>query len=164
MEMSIKVFALEDLLEIIKPLAGCGQKIVFTNGCFDILHTGHVRYLSAAKAQGDVLVVGLNSDLSVRNIKGEKRPILDQNERAEIIAALACVNYVTIFDALDPLDLVTAIGPDVIVKGADWAEDDIIGADVVKEKGGRVERISIVPGASTSGIIEKILARYGGGR
>ncbi len=139
-----------------------GKPVVFTNGCFDLLHVGHVRYLTAARALGGLLVVGLNSDASVRRIKGPRRPIIGQEQRAEVLSGLACVDFVTIFDEPDPLALIEAIQPDVLVKGADWALADIIGADAVLARGGRVERITIVPGASTSGIIDTIVARYGG--
>jgi len=136
------------------------QRIVFTNGCFDILHIGHVRYLSEAKSQGDVLVVGLNSDASVRKIKEEQRPIVDQDQRAEILASLKCVDYVTIFNDADPFELISAIKPDVLVKGADWKEEDIIGADVVKANGGKVVRVPVVPESSTTDIIKKIIKLY----
>lgn len=138
-----------------------GERIVFTNGCFDILHVGHVRYLTAARKTGDLLVIGLNSDVSVRFIKGEKRPIVPQAQRAELLTGLACVDYVVIFDEPDPLNLIRTLRPDVLVKGADWPEEKIIGAEVVKANGGRVVRIEVVPGASTTGIIETIVARYG---
>ena len=137
-----------------------GKKVVFTNGCFDILHAGHVRYLAAAGAKGDLLVVGLNSDASVRLIKGEKRPIVNQQHRAELLAALDCVDYVVLFDSPDPLSLIQNLKPDVLVKGADWTEETIIGSDFVKANGGSVERISLVPEVSTSQIIEKILQIY----
>ncbi len=137
-----------------------GKKVVFTNGCFDILHAGHVRYLAAAGAKGDLLVVGLNSDVSVRLIKGEKRPIVNQEHRAELLAALDCVDYVVLFDSPDPLSLIQTLKPDVLVKGADWAEETIVGSDFVKANGGSVERISLVPEVSTSQIIEKILQIY----
>lgn len=137
-----------------------GRPVVFTNGCFDLLHVGHVRYLAAARALGGLLVVGLNSDASVRRIKGPLRPINSEAERAEVLCGLACVDFVTIFDEPDPLALIRVLQPDVLVKGADWAAGDIIGADVVLARGGRVERISVVPGASTSGIIQKIVERY----
>ncbi|AOY57669.1 cytidyltransferase-related protein [Desulfococcus multivorans] len=136
------------------------RPVVFTNGCFDLLHVGHVRYLTAARRLGGLLVVGLNSDDSVRRIKGPLRPIIGQAERAEVLCGLACVDFVTIFDEPDPLALIQAIQPDILVKGADWALQDIIGADAVISRGGRVERISIVPGASTSEIIERIIERY----
>jgi D-glycero-beta-D-manno-heptose 1-phosphate adenylyltransferase len=141
-----------------------GKRIVFTNGCFDLLHVGHLRYLSKARACGDVLVVGLNSDSSVKIIKGEKRPIVSQMQRAEILAGLACVDYVTLFYEPDPLNLIMLLMPDVLVQGADWPEDKIVGAREVKENGGEVVRIEFVPGESTSGIIERIVAAYGSGR
>jgi rfaE bifunctional protein nucleotidyltransferase chain/domain len=139
-----------------------GRRTVFTNGCFDLLHAGHVRYLEAARALGDMLVVGLNSDASVRSIKGPRRPINDQFQRAEVLAALACVDLVVVFDEADPLRLIETLRPEVLVKGADWAEADIVGADRVKADGGRVRTIALVPGASTSAIIRKILERYRG--
>jgi D-glycero-beta-D-manno-heptose 1-phosphate adenylyltransferase len=134
-----------------------GKKMVFTNGCFDILHAGHVRYLAAAAAEGDFLVIGLNSDASVRLIKGDKRPIVNQDHRAEVLASLACVDYVVLFDPPDPLALIQILKPDVLVKGADWTEETIIGGEFVKSNGGSVVRISLVPEISTSRIIEKIL-------
>lgn len=154
------VLNLSDLIDRLNEHKKNNQRIVFTNGCFDILHVGHVRYLSEAKAQGDILVVGLDSDASVRKIKEEQRPIISQDQRAEILASLRCVDYVTIFDDADPLPLISAIKPDVLVKGADWQEDDIIGADVVKENGGKVVRVSVVPDSSTSDIIQKIVKLY----
>ena len=140
-----------------------GRRIVFTNGCFDILHAGHVRYLSAARHAGDLLVVGLNSDLSVKNIKGPKRPIVNQTQRAEVLAGLACIDYIAIFDEDDPFKLIQTVKPDVLVKGADWPEADIVGADFVKACGGKVVRVELVCGISTSWIIEQIVARYGAG-
>jgi D-beta-D-heptose 7-phosphate kinase/D-beta-D-heptose 1-phosphate adenosyltransferase len=132
------------------------QKIVFTNGCFDILHLGHVRYLTAAKSHGDVLVVGLNSDRSVRQIKGDSRPVIEQAQRAEVLAALGVVDYVTLFDEADPLKLIECLQPDVLVKGDDWPLDKIIGADFVQQRGGRVVRVPVVPDISTSVIIDRI--------
>ncbi|MBF0211508.1 MAG: D-glycero-beta-D-manno-heptose 1-phosphate adenylyltransferase [Desulfamplus sp.] len=137
------------------------HKIVFTNGCFDILHAGHVAYLDAASNQGDILVVGLNSDNSVKKIKGEMRPIVSQTHRAKVLAALECVDYVVIFDEPDPENLIKKIAPDVLVKGADWSEEKIIGSDFVKKLGGKVERIELVPEISTTTIIERIVMRYG---
>lgn len=142
-------------------LKKAGKRIVFTNGCFDILHAGHVRYLAAAKEEGDILVVGLNSDESVGIIKGEKRPVIPQEQRAEVLSGLSCVDYVVFFDEPDPLNLIKTIVPDVIVKGGDWVEDDIIGAAFVKSTGGRVVRISVVPGISTSSIIKRIIELSG---
>ena len=133
-----------------------GKKFVFTNGCFDILHTGHLRYLFAAGESGDYLMVGLNSDRSVRAIKGPERPIVPQDQRAEMLAALSFVDGVVVFDEEDPLDIITQLMPDVLVKGEDWEEDDIIGADVVRTYGGEVRRISFVSGFSTSHMIKKI--------
>ncbi len=138
-------------------LQASGKKIVFTNGCFDILHAGHVRYLTKAREAGDILVIGLNSDKSVRIIKGDLRPVVDQDHRAEILAGLRCVDYVCIFDEPDPLKLIRTLKPDVLVKGADWPEDEIIGGDFVKERGGIVKRISFVEGISTTEIIRKII-------
>ncbi|HDI59575.1 MAG TPA: D-glycero-beta-D-manno-heptose 1-phosphate adenylyltransferase [Desulfobacteraceae bacterium] len=137
-----------------------GRRSVFTNGCFDLLHAGHVRYLTAARALGDLLVVGLNSDASVGRIKGPRRPITPQEQRAEVLAALACVDRVVIFDEDDPLRLIQTIRPHILVKGADWAEADIVGADFVRAHGGRVETIVLVPGVSTSAIIQTILERH----
>jgi D-beta-D-heptose 7-phosphate kinase/D-beta-D-heptose 1-phosphate adenosyltransferase len=155
-----KIIKLKDLLEKIRPFRKQGKKIVFTNGCFDIMHVGHVRYLSEAKAKGEILIVGLNSDKSVNNIKGGKRPIVPEDQRAEVLASLGFVDYVTVFNEPDPLKLIQAVKPDVLVKGGDWSEDKIIGAEFVKKNGGKVVRIPIVPEASTSSIIQKILKIY----
>jgi D-glycero-beta-D-manno-heptose 1-phosphate adenylyltransferase len=160
MDAANKVVTLEDLVIGLGKARKAGNKIVFTNGCFDILHVGHVRYLAAARNKGDLLVVGLNSDGSVRTIKGDKRPLVPQEQRAEVLASLVCVDYVVVFDAPDPAALIEALTPDVLVKGADWAEDDIVGGDFVKSRGGKVVRVSLVPAASTSGIIEKIVEKY----
>lgn len=156
-----KTLKIEELVQKVNTLRRSGKRLVFTNGCFDILHVGHIRYLAAARSKGDVLVVGLNSDESVKIIKDEQRPIMNQEQRAEILAGLWCVDYITIFNEPDPLKLIKAIAPDVLVKGADWREQDIIGADVVKAKGGKVVRVSVVPDISTSRIIERIVKRYG---
>jgi len=155
-----KIIKLKDLLEKIRLLRKQGKKIVFTNGCFDIMHVGHVRYLSKAKAKGEILVVGLNSDKSVNTIKGGKRPIVREDQRAEVLASMWCVDYVTVFNEPDPLKLIQAIKPDVLVKGADWSEDKIIGADFVKKNGGQVVRVPLVPEISTSSIMHKILEMY----
>ena len=159
MDVSAKILTLEALQPELLKVRKSGGKIVFTNGCFDILHVGHVRYLAAAKSAGHILVVGLNSDASVKIIKGPKRPIINQNQRAEVLASLQAVDYVTLFDEADPLRLITALKPDVLVKGADWEADGIIGADVVTAHGGKVMRIEMVPGASTSTIIQRIVER-----
>jgi D-beta-D-heptose 7-phosphate kinase/D-beta-D-heptose 1-phosphate adenosyltransferase len=133
-----------------------GARVVFTNGCFDLLHPGHVRYLAAARALGDVLIVGLNDDASVRRLKGPGRPVLTGLERAEVLGALASVDHVVLFAEDTPLALVRALAPDVLVKGADWATEDIVGGEEVVATGGRVERIPLVPGVSTSEIIRRI--------
>jgi len=133
-----------------------GRRLVFTNGCFDLLHVGHVRYLQSARKQGDWLVVGVNSDSSVRQLKGPGRPIVPAEQRAEVVAAIGCVDRVTIFDELDPLALIKLLVPDVLVKGADWPSDGIIGAAEVEKAGGQVLRIPLEPGISTSDLLERI--------
>ncbi len=149
----------EDLLEILKTLRQ-EKKIVFTNGCFDILHAGHAQYLQKAKSFGDILVVGLNSDLSIRKIKGPKRPIIPQEMRAYLLDQLKPVDYVVIFDEETPENLIKAIKPHVLVKGADWAIENIVGAEFVLSYGGRVERVSFEFDISTSRIIQKVLENY----
>lgn len=156
-----KLKSIRQMKIILQPLRTRRKKIVFTNGCFDLLHVGHVRYLRRAKQMGDVLVVGLNSDRSVREIKGHQRPIVPEKERAEILSALECVDFVVLFDEPDPLRLISALRPHILVKGADWPKDRIIGRDVVERIGGKVVRVPLVPGSSSTGIIERILARYG---
>jgi len=156
MEIEDKIVGLERLQNALKAHRQQKERIVFTNGCFDILHVGHVRYLSAAKALGGILVVGLNSDASVRRIKGKGRPINSETDRAVVLAALTCVDYVVVFEEPDPLHLIQILEPDVLVKGADWETAQIVGADRVLDRGGEVIRIPLVEGVSTSGIIEKI--------
>jgi D-beta-D-heptose 7-phosphate kinase/D-beta-D-heptose 1-phosphate adenosyltransferase len=151
-----KLRNLEQARDKCNRLKAAGKKIVFTNGCFDILHPGHTRYLAEAKKLGDHLIVAVNSDRSVKAIKGPNRPVLDEADRAELLAALECVDSVLIFDEEDPLKTIQVLVPDVLVKGGDWAEDEIIGADVVKNAGGKVIRIPFVDGYSTSDIVEKI--------
>lgn len=158
--MGKKIFEREALKHRVRALKRAGRKIVFTNGCFDLLHIGHVRYLKAARAEGDVLVVAVNSDRSVREIKGPGRPLVPDSERAEVLASLACVDFVTLFDELDPLVTIRSLVPDVLVKGADWGADAIVGRDVVEASGGRVVRMPLTEAASTTRIIEKILANY----
>ena len=160
MDLLSKIKSCGELAPILRGLQAGGKVVVFTNGCFDLLHAGHVSYLAAARREGDILVVGLNSDRSVRDIKGDRRPILRESERAEVLAGLAAVDYVVLFDEPDPLRLITALAPDVIVKGGDWPEEAIIGAQVVRDRGGRVVRIPVLEGASTSAIIARILERY----
>jgi len=133
-----------------------GRSVVFTNGVFDLVHPGHVTYLAAARAEGDVLIVALNSDRSVQVNKGPSRPILPQHERAELLTALDVVNAVVIFDDETPAAIVAALQPDVLVKGADWAHDAIVGRDTVEARGGRVVRIEVVPGYSTSRIVARM--------
>jgi len=133
-----------------------GRRIVFTNGVFDILHPGHVRYLCAARAHGDLLIVGLNSDASVRRYKGPERPITPEAERAELLLALECVDAVSIFDEETPHDIIARVQPDVLVKGADWAADQIVGRDIVEARGGVVIREPIETGYSTTAIVEAV--------
>ena len=133
-----------------------GRSVVFTNGCFDLLHRGHVHMLRAAKACGDILIVALNSDRSVKALKGPSRPVLAESDRAELIAAMEMVNYVVLFDEPDPYSLIAALNPDVLVKGGDWSAGKIIGADVVEQNGGRVVVVPYLKGFSTSELIERI--------
>ena len=135
-----------------------GRRIVFTNGVFDLLHPGHVRYLQAARAEGDVLIVAVNSDRSVRANKGPSRPIMPERERAEVLMALACVDAVVVFDEETPARIIEHLQPDVLVKGADWAADAIVGRDTVEARGGRVVRVPVEQGWSTSAIIERARA------
>ncbi len=132
-----------------------GEKVVFTNGCFDLLHPGHVRYLARARALGDRLVVGLNSDSSVRRLKGKGRPVQSENARAEVLAALACVDRVVIFTEDTPLKLIVALQPQILAKGADWAADAIVGGAEVRSWGGRVARVELVPGESTTRLVKR---------
>ena len=157
-----RVVSLQELKPIIDDLRRRGGKVVFTNGCFDILHAGHVQYLKEAKSLGDILIVGINSDSSVKAIKGEKRPIIPQDERVEVLSALECVDYVVLFDDPTPLRLIEEIGPDVLVKGEDWERDKIVGKEVVERRGGEVKRVPLKEGVSTTGIIERICRLYGG--
>jgi D-beta-D-heptose 7-phosphate kinase/D-beta-D-heptose 1-phosphate adenosyltransferase len=133
-----------------------GRRVVFTNGCFELLHPGHIRILEQARTLGDVLVVGLNSDASVRQLKGGQRPIWSENKRAEILAALECVDAVVIFDSPTPLELISRLLPDVLVKGDDWRPDQIVGREEVEAAGGEVRTVPILPGYSTTTILEKI--------
>ena len=144
----------------VNQLKSDNKKIVFTNGVFDIIHRGHVEYLSEAKTLGDVLIVGLNSDTSVKIIKGEKRPIVSQENRAFVLANLKPVDFVVMFDEDNPFNLIKNIMPDVLVKGADWEEDKIIGADIVKQNGGEIRTIKFVENNSSSDIIGEILRKY----
>lgn len=155
-----KVKTIEELVEIRNGFKQKDKKVVFTNGCFDLIHTGHTRYLNEARELGDCLVVAVNSDASVRQIKGEKRPVIPQNERAEIIAALESVDYVIIFTDPDPFNIIKLLKPDFLVKGGDWGSGTIIGSDIVEAAGGKVLRITYNKGSSTTNIIERIQNRY----
>ena len=157
----LKVREIEELRRETDQLKARGKRIVFTNGCFDLLHPGHTRYLWSARGLGDFLIVAVNSDRSVRAIKGEGRPVFGQKERAELLAALGCVDAVVIFDEEDPLRVIERLLPDVLVKGGDWKEDEIVGASVVKRAGGEVRRIPFVSGYSTTGLIEEIKKKPG---
>ena len=155
--MSSKILSREQLLPVLAMDRTKGKRIVFTNGCFDLMHIGHTRYLQAARALGDVLVVGVNSDTSVRALeKAPDRPIVPEAQRAEVLAALACVDYVGIFNEPDPLELITAIQPDILVKGGDWPLDRIVGRNVVEARGGIVRTIPLVPGLSTTELLQRI--------
>jgi D-beta-D-heptose 7-phosphate kinase/D-beta-D-heptose 1-phosphate adenosyltransferase len=151
-----KIVSLADLITERERLRREGKRLVFTNGCFDLLHPGHVSYLTEARALGDALVVALNTDRSVRALKGEGRPILNETERAQVIAALEAVDYVTIFDEETPRNLIAAVLPDVLVKGGDWALDEIVGREEVESAGGRVMSLPYVDGSSTTDIVERI--------
>jgi rfaE bifunctional protein nucleotidyltransferase chain/domain len=139
-----------------------GGKLVFTNGCFDIIHPGHVDYLERARSMGSCLVVGLNSDASVRRLKGALRPVNDQQSRARVLAALACVDFVVFFEEDTPLELIKKIRPDVLVKGGDWSTEKIVGRDVVEEAGGAVCSIPLLEGYSTTGTVDRIMALHRG--
>lgn len=159
-----KLVKLDELLAALAKRRRDHHQVVFTNGCFDLMHAGHVSYLTAARQQGDLLVIGLNSDRSVRAIKGATRPIVTQDMRARVLEALECVDFITFFDEPDPLQLILAIQPDVLVKGADWEEDQIVGAREVKAAGGQVVRVPLVAGISTSEIIQRILQTQAAGQ
>ncbi|MHB8842980.1 MAG: D-glycero-beta-D-manno-heptose 1-phosphate adenylyltransferase [Candidatus Aquicultor sp.] len=159
--MKNKIIARPQIAGLISDLKRKKQKIVFTNGCFDLLHVGHVRYLQEARLLGDCLVIGLNSDQSVGEIKDPARPLISEAQRAEVLAALECVDYIVLFDEADPYKLIEEVRPDILVKGADWSMDKIIGADLVSSYGGEVRRVELVPSISTSEIINRIISRYG---
>jgi D-beta-D-heptose 7-phosphate kinase/D-beta-D-heptose 1-phosphate adenosyltransferase len=162
-ERSLTAVSAEEFLALAKPLREGGGRVVFTNGCFDLLHPGHVAYLQAARALGDALVLGLNSDASVKRLeKGTERPILTEEERAAILLGLRSVDYVIVFDEDTPLELIEKIVPDILVKGGDWPLDQIVGRDVVEAAGGEARTIPFVEGKSTTSIVERILTRLGG--
>ncbi len=157
-----KIVTLPVLKRRISSLKKAGRRVVFTNGCFDILHYGHAKYLQDAKAKGDLLVVAVNSDSSVKRIKGPKRPVTGQSDRLKVIAALGCVDFAVLFDESTPLKLIKSIRPDILVKGSDWSRKNIVGGDFVKSYGGRVLTIDLVKGRSTTAIIEKIIRCFSG--
>ena len=157
--LSAKIKKSLELSRLLSRLRSEGKKIVFTNGCFDILHAGHVDYLSKARRLGDVLVIGLNSDSSVKRIKGEDRPINKESDRAKVLASLYFVDYITSFDEATPENLIKKVRPDILVKGGDWKIADIVGSSFVKSYGGKIRRIPFVKGHSTTSIIEKSARR-----
>ncbi len=151
-----KLTRLDELTEIAKRIKKEGKRIVFTNGCFDLLHLGHIRYLKEARRLGDILIVGLNSDNSVRSLKGKDRPLVKEKDRAEILSALEAVDYIVIFDELTPKNLIDKIIPNVLAKGGDWKKEEVVGRDTVEAHGGEVVIIPEVKGYSTSALISKI--------
>jgi len=151
-----KIVSQEDLIQLTAREKRAGRCVVFTNGCFDLLHPGHVRCLAEARALGDVLVVAVNSDRSVRGNKGPERPLVAEQDRAEVLAALASVDYVTVFDEPTPRELISRVLPSVLVKGADWAPDQVAGREEVEAAGGRVVSIPLAPGYSTTSIVQRI--------
>jgi D-beta-D-heptose 7-phosphate kinase/D-beta-D-heptose 1-phosphate adenosyltransferase len=159
-DAEVKQRTRESLAVLLERERSRGRRVVFTNGCFDLLHVGHVRYLQQARQLGDLLVLGLNSDASIRRLKGPKRPLIGQEERAHILAALDCIDYVTIFDEDTPLELLAVLRPDILVKGGDYTPETVVGKELVESYGGRVELIQFVDGKSTTGIIERILENY----
>jgi rfaE bifunctional protein nucleotidyltransferase chain/domain len=158
--MHNKIKTVQELRPLLDILRSAGKKIVFTNGCFDLIHTGHTRYLSKARSFGDLLIVAVNSDASVRGIKGEKRPINTVADRMETLAALESVDYVVLFHEPDPHRTIAELQPDVLVKGGDWPVEKVIGRDIVEARGGKVIIVGYIEGASTTGIIEKIVKLY----
>ncbi len=154
------VVSLDELRTIRASLRSAGKKVVFTNGVFDIIHRGHIEYLAKARALGDILVVGVNSDASVHRIKGPRRPIVNEQDRAFVVANLTPVGYVTLFGDDTPLALITAVLPDVLVKGADWSVNAIVGKDVVEAAGGTVTTIEFTPDRSTTSIIDRVIERF----
>ena len=155
------VLDIKKLVRKRRALERAGKKVVFTNGTFDILHRGHVEYLQAARALGDILIVGLNTDASIRRIKGRKRPINLNRDRAAVLAALGCVDFICFFGDNTPQRLIARLVPDVLVKGADWKAVDIVGKDIVEAHGGVVRRIRLTAGRSTTNVIQRVLNKYG---
>ena len=151
-----KILSRSTLVNQLGKVRESGSRVVFTNGCFDVLHTGHLHLLQRARALGDLLVVGINSDRSIKGLKGHGRPLIGEDERAELLAALSCVDYVTVFSERTPLRVITSVKPDILVKGADYSISDVVGRNVVERRGGRVELIPLLPGFSTTGLVESI--------
>ena len=151
-----KIVSQDELIALITREKRDGRRVVFTNGCFDLLHPGHVRCLAEARALGDLLIVAVNSDRGVRGYKGPERPLVPQQDRAEVLAALASVDYVTIFDEPTPRELIARVLPSILVKGADWGQNEVVGREEVEAAGGRVVSIPLAPGYSTTSLIQKI--------
>lgn len=158
--MKEKIKGREELRRTLEKLRGNGKRIVFTNGCFDLLHVGHLRYLEKARSLGDILVVGVNSDSSVQRLKGPRRPILPLEERMELLSGLGCIDYVTSFEESTPLELISVLKPHVLVKGGDWSKETIVGREVVEGSGGEVVILPFFEGNSTSNLVETILSHY----
>jgi len=158
--LKTKLKPLEIIKNEIKALQQQGKKIVFTNGCFDILHAGHVDIFQQARNLGDALVVAVNSDISIKKIKGEKRPVVPQAQRMQVLAALEAIDYVVIFDEENPLKIIKELQPDILVKGGDWPVETIVGREVVEKKGGKVLSIPLIEGISTTNIIEEVKKRF----
>lgn len=158
--LNTKIKTLPRLSKIIRKLKKEKKRIVFTNGCFDILHYGHVQYLQDARRKGDVLVVAVNSDASIRRIKGASRPIVDEQDRVRVIAGLESVDYVVLFNEDTPLSVIRALKPQILVKGADWSVKDIVGRDIVRAYGGKVVTVNLIPGRSTTSLIKKIAENF----
>ena len=156
MSVKNKIVSQSLLRETLRELKAKGKKVVFTNGCFDLVHLGHLDYLEKARGKGDALVIGLNSDQSIRRLKGASRPVMDENSRARLLAALEFVDYVVLFNEDTPLELIRDILPDILVKGDDYQVSNIVGADIVMSNGGKVETVELVKGYSSTAIIEKI--------
>lgn len=161
MNLNQKIKPADELSKICIDFKKEGKRVVFTNGCFDLLHPGHLHYLMDARRLGDLLIVGVNSDESIRKIKGENRPLTPQQDRLEMLAGLECVDFVTLFDETDPYRLISLLKPNVLVKGGDWGVDRIVGKDLVEKEGGKVVSVPLTPGYSTTRLIERILSRYG---
>lgn len=155
-----KIKTIAELKKIVARLKSRGKRIIFTNGCFDLLHYGHVKYLEEARKKGDILIVGVNSDSSIKRIKGNKRPLVKQTDRISTLAALESVDYAVIFNEETPLRLIEQLAPDLLVKGSDWDKSNIVGADSVIARGGKVVTVKLLKGRSTTGLIKKIAETF----